>query len=182
MEFKLRKIIEDDLELIMKWRMSPDITKYMRTNPKLTLEGQKKWLEKINISKEVEYWMILVDDMPAGIINLADIDWKNKRATWGWYVGEKHLRSFQLAISLEMSLQEYVFEKLKFNELYSDVLSENKGVIRINELCGSRVIKEEIDEVEKEGKKYSVTYLSITCDIWNEIKKLLNYTRINFDI
>ena len=44
MGINLRTIRDDDLEMIMNWRMRPDITKYMNTNPKLTLEGQRKWL------------------------------------------------------------------------------------------------------------------------------------------
>ena len=42
MAITLREIAEEDLELIMKWRMSEDVTKYMNTNPKLTIEDQKK--------------------------------------------------------------------------------------------------------------------------------------------
>ena len=45
----LRAIQESDLENIMRWRMAEDITKYMNTNPKLTLEGQKKWLAGANM-------------------------------------------------------------------------------------------------------------------------------------
>ena len=43
MSIHLREIREEDLELIMQWRMDPDITRYMNTDPKLTPEGQRKW-------------------------------------------------------------------------------------------------------------------------------------------
>lgn len=46
MSVTLRKVTEGDLEQIMRWRMDPEITRYMNTDPKLTLEGQKKWLPK----------------------------------------------------------------------------------------------------------------------------------------
>ena len=49
---KARKIKEEDLEMIMNWRMSPEVTKYMTTDPKLTLDGQKKWLRKINENRD----------------------------------------------------------------------------------------------------------------------------------
>lgn len=42
MSVTLRKVTEGDLEQIMRWRMDPEITRYMNTDPKLTLEGQKK--------------------------------------------------------------------------------------------------------------------------------------------
>ena len=41
MSVTLRKIRESDLETIMNWRMDPEITRYMNTDPRLTLEGQK---------------------------------------------------------------------------------------------------------------------------------------------
>ena len=47
MSIRLRELREDDLENIMRWRMDPDITRYMNTNPKLTLEGQRKWFKAI---------------------------------------------------------------------------------------------------------------------------------------
>ena len=37
MSVTLRKVTEGDLEQIMRWRMDPEITRYMNTDPKLTL-------------------------------------------------------------------------------------------------------------------------------------------------
>ena len=45
---RFRKVREEDLKIIMHWRMSPDITKYMCSDPVLTIEGQKRWFEKIS--------------------------------------------------------------------------------------------------------------------------------------
>ena len=61
----LREIREEDLENIMRWRMAPDITRYMNTNPELTLEGQKKWLDSIRRNPDVMYWLIQVEEQPA---------------------------------------------------------------------------------------------------------------------
>lgn len=36
---RCRLIKPDDLEMIMDWRMRPEITRYMNTDPKLTIEG-----------------------------------------------------------------------------------------------------------------------------------------------
>ena len=58
MSITLRKIREEDLENIMRWRMDEEITRYMNTNPKLTLEGQKKWLAGIRANPDVDYWLI----------------------------------------------------------------------------------------------------------------------------
>ena len=93
MGITVRNIREEDLALIMQWRMSTDVTRYMNTNPKLTLERQKKWLASISEREDVQYWLIEQDGVPVGVINLADIDYEKKSTSWGYYIGEKRYRS-----------------------------------------------------------------------------------------
>ena len=69
MSVTLRKVTEGDLEQIMRWRMDPEITRYMNTDPKLTLEGQKKWFAKVQQDQDVSYWIIEIDGTAAGVIN-----------------------------------------------------------------------------------------------------------------
>ena len=92
MDIKLRKITENDLEDIMVWRMKPSVTKYMNTDPKLTIEGQKKWFEKISSDPTCRYWVIDVDGVGIGVLGLIDIDHDNKRVSWVWYIGEESYR------------------------------------------------------------------------------------------
>ena len=42
----LREIREEDLENIMRWRMAPDITRYMNTNPELKI-GRASCRERV---------------------------------------------------------------------------------------------------------------------------------------
>ena len=69
MSVTLRKVTEGDLEQIMQWRMDPEITRYMNTDPKLTLEGQKQWFAKVQKDPDVSYWIIEIGGIPAGVIN-----------------------------------------------------------------------------------------------------------------
>ena len=57
---KLRRINDGDLELIMNWRMRPDITRFMNTDPVLTLEGQRKWLRRVESDPDLLYRLILI--------------------------------------------------------------------------------------------------------------------------
>lgn len=178
----LRRIMEDDLEQIMHWRMSESVTKFMNTNPKLTMEGQKKWLASLEENDSARYWMIEVEGEPAGIINLIDPDWENGNTSWGYYIGEEKLRSLKLAISLEMSLYDYCFDILGFKEVHNEVFKLNEGVWKLHVACGNRVVKEGIGEVEKEGVAYDIVHLSIEQEEWFDLRKNKKYERINFDI
>lgn len=66
---KCRKVQESDLERIMHCRMLPEITKYMKTNPVLTMEDQRIWFAKIRDEEKLSleegrkgfYWILEVD-------------------------------------------------------------------------------------------------------------------------
>ena len=182
MKITLRKISEDDLEMIMNWRMSETVTKYMNTNPKLTLEGQKKWLTSLERSKKGRNWMIEVEGVPAGLIYLADIDWKNGTTSWGYYIGEEDLRSLKLAISLEMSLYDYCFDVLGFTEVHNEAFKVNEGVWKLHTACGCKIVKEVLGEIEKEGVAYDIVHLSIERDEWFKIRGNKKYEKIDYDI
>ena len=42
---------EQDLEMVMEWRMRPYVTKYMNTDPVLTIENQRDWFRRIKDSQ-----------------------------------------------------------------------------------------------------------------------------------
>ena len=69
-----RKIKEEDLQMIMEWRMRDDITKYMNSDPILTLDDQRKWLKKINDNQNEWHWLLEVDGVPAGVVSLTGFD------------------------------------------------------------------------------------------------------------
>lgn len=180
MSVTLRAIKEDDLEQIMNWRMSEDITRYMNTNPKLTLEGQKKWLQSISANPDVLYRMIEVDGEPAGVINLTGLSREDGELGWAYYVGEKRLRSMKTALSLEMSMYDYALITLGKKAVYSDVFTLNQGVITLHILCGCEVVEEVKNAVEKEGVFYDVTYLRMTADKWKQVREGKRYEHIEF--
>ena len=64
-----RPIKEEELQMIMEWRMRPDITKFMYTDPQLTLEMQRKWFHSLKGRKDMFSFMIEVDGIPSGILN-----------------------------------------------------------------------------------------------------------------
>lgn len=180
MSVTLRKIREEDLENIMRWRMDEDITRYMNTNPKLTLEKQKAWLASITASSDVRYWMIQVDGQPAGVVNLTGLDNPEGDLGWAYYMGEKKLRSIGTALSLEMSMYDYAFRDLEKKAVYSDVFTLNKGVIQLHKICGCEIVEEKKNHVCKEGVWYDVTFLRMTAKRWIDIRETKKYQKIDF--
>ena len=176
----LREIRETDLENIMRWRMDAEITRYMNTNPKLTTEGQIRWLSSIRENPDVRYWLILVEEQPAGVINLTGLENPEGNLGWAYYMGEKRLRSLGTALSLEMSMYDHALAELNKNAVYSDVFTLNKGVIQLHRLCGCETLEEKKQHVCKEGIWYDVTYLRMTREHWLSVRDTRKYRKISF--
>jgi UDP-4-amino-4,6-dideoxy-N-acetyl-beta-L-altrosamine N-acetyltransferase len=180
MAVTLRKIEDSDLENIIRWRMMPEITKYMNTDPELTLEGQKKWITSIRNNQDVRYWLIEIDHQPAGVINVTGLLNKNGELEWAYYIGEKKLRSMKIAISLEMSLYDYAFKDLDKNVVKGEIFSLNTGVIALHKICGCKVIEEKKQYVCKNHTWYDVTFMGMTKEEWIEISDTKKYEKIDF--
>lgn len=186
---RCRKIREDDLERLMNWRMDPDITRYMNTDPVLTMEGQRKWYEKIckeyekGVSEDREgyYWVIEVDGVPAGFVSLAGVDRTAGKVHTGVYIGEKTKRSLRLTMDLQWNLYRYSFDVLGMNKVCEEVFEANKGVNRILDMCGS--VREGVirNDVCKNGVYYNVVVRGILKDEWDKKKKNLEYNFIDFE-
>jgi len=171
MEITLKKLSEENLENFRIWRMRPDITKYLNTDPVITAEGQLKWFHKIQNDQSQRQWVIYYDDVPIGNLNIIDIDEMNSRCEWGYYVAVKKYCSLQLALFLEMNVYEYAINELGLNKVYSQTFSENKYVLKLHELCGAHrdgVLREHI---RKNGEYHDLVMYSMTAKDWNTDKK-----------
>lgn len=177
---KLRPIQENELEMIMNWRMMPEITKYMYTDPKLTIDQQKEWFSSLKGRTDIIAFMIEVDDVPSGILNITDIDNINQRCSWGYYMAIKEKRSLKLAMALEWNLYDYVFDVLNLNKLTGEIFSFNKAVLRIHTMCGSEIEGELKNHIYKNGQFYDVTVTGILKENWYAIRHKFKYDKIPF--
>lgn len=178
-KISLRPIEYSDLEMIMNWRMDPEITRFMNTDPVLTMKGQKIWLENIRKNSDVRYDLIEIDGELSGVLNVSGLNNTEGILEWGYYIGNKEKRSFITAISLELSLYEYWFAK-GIREIGGFVFRNNKGVIKLHKLCGCVEIPEKNKIVEKNGKEFESVYLSITREKWLSIKDKMRYIKVKF--
>ena len=174
-----RRIRTDDLEMIMNWRMMPEITKFMNTDPVLTLEGQKKWFSKIKESKTDFYWILEVDGVPCGVVSLVNYD--GRQVHTGIYIAVKEKRSLKLILYVQWNLYRYAFDQMKAHKVCEEVFLENKAVNRILDMCGSK--KEGVlrDHVWKNGVYYDVVVRGILKEEWEAQKEKIRYDRIEFE-
>ncbi len=177
MNVSLMRVQESDLQILMEWRMRPDITKYMFTNPVLTMETQKKWYEKLKTDNSQMRWVIYYEDIPIGSYYLVDIDYRNKRCEGGEFIAEKKYRSLDLSISLSCNAYDYVFDVLGLNRIYGYIIPENKNIIALNKMRGFEVEGVMKQHIVKDGQFFDVAILAITRDRWIKLRETIEYDK-----
>jgi len=181
MELIFRKIEENDLELILKWRTMPEVSQYMYSDFKPDMQKQKEWYRKISNDLTTKYWIITVDGEDVGVVNLVDIDLHNSRCNWGFYLGSLNVRGKGVGKSVELNILDYVFTTLKLNKLCGEVFVSNTNVIRMHEKNGSIVEGTRRQHIFKNGEFLDIVEMGITREDWeNNIKDKLEYTKGDF--
>lgn len=181
MSLRLRKMKESDLEKVMNWRMLPEVTEYMYTDPVLNLEKQKIWFDKIKNSPSDLYWIVEMDNTDIGLICINNIDSTNRKCSWAYYIGDTSFRGRGIARALECNIYDYVFYNLNFNKLCAEVFEFNEKVVSIHKKFGSEIEGILKDHIFKNNKFYNVVTMAIFKDKWDEIKKYYEYEKIEIE-
>mgnify|MGYP006311343261 CR=1 FL=1 len=128
-----------------------------------------------------KYWIIQVNDIDIGVINLVNIDEKNQKCTWAYYIANTSFRGKGLGMILECNIYEYVFEKLGLNKLECEVFAFNKKVVNIHKKFGSEVEGILKQHIYKDGQFYDVVKMAILKEKWNDIKSNYDYKKIKIE-
>lgn len=167
-------IEEKDLEMIRKWRNSPEVAQYMYTDDEITPGQQEEWLKKIGKEKNNRYWIIEFQGKKLGLVYLNNIDYTNSKCHWGFYLGDTSLRGKGIGAKVEYQLLNYVFEELQLNKLYGEVFSFNEKVVQMHERFGFRREGYLRQHINKNQKFLDVITIGLLNSEWNQLKETLH--------
>lgn len=134
----LKKINENDLDLIRNWRNSDFVKQFMIYKENITPEMQKKWYQSVN-NEFNYYFIILSQDTPVGLANLKDIDNKLNTAEWGVFLNSSKYLNGIIGIQSTISLLEFAFNELGLKLVRSRILLTNQSAVKFNKQLGVNV-------------------------------------------
>lgn len=183
MPCRLRRLATDDLERVRQWRMLPDITRHMYSDPVITMEDQMRWFERISASDRDRVWIIELLDpaVPVGVLSLSEIDRVHRRCAWAYYLAEPAARGVGLAKPLECSIYDFVFDRLNMNRLWCEVLAVNDRVVKLHERFGSKVEGVLRQHILKGTEVHDVVRMAILKDEWSALRSTFAYAPIEIE-
>lgn len=169
---RLRPITEVDLEKILVWRNSERIRMNMYTDHIITMEEHKAWFERQKQSKSSVYLIFALNGEPAGLVYFTDIDRKNGRSFWGFYLGEEDLPRGS-GTALGWLGLDYAFDRLATRKLCGEVFAFNTSSINFHQKLGFVQEGRFLKHVLKNGGFEDVISFALFREDWEKVREKL---------
>lgn len=167
--YRLRLIEEADLEKMLEWRNSERIRAVMFNDQLIPMDDHRAWFERLKLEKNAICLIFEIKGTPVGVVNVVQIDKRNSRCFWGFYLGETGTPAGSGSVMGYCAL-EYIFEVLGFQKLCAEVLASNLKSIEFHKKLG--FIEEGIfvKHVLKNNKYEDVIAMAHFNEKWIKIK------------
>lgn len=171
-DYRLRPMEESDLEKVLEWRNSERIRANMYTDHSISMDEHRAWFERIREDQSNIYKIFEFRDYPVGVANIVQIDIRNNKCFWAFYLGDMNLPHGSGAV-MEFLFLEYVFEDLKIRKLCCEVFSFNYSTIKLHKKFGFREEGCFKEHIFKNGKYEDVVSLALLNQDWLIVKPKL---------
>lgn len=127
----------EDVEKFTEWLNDFETTDYTgRSGILTTLDGERKYLEE-NSNPEATFVIVtLEDNKMIGSVSLEDINWINRTATLGIFIGDKEFRSKGYGTEAIRLILEYGFKYMNLYNIKLDLMEFNERALKCYEKCG----------------------------------------------
>lgn len=161
MNVTLRPLAIEDTSNIVKWRNSNDVKKNLYTQNDITEEQHLKYFRDFIETKKVYQFIIVADGTDCGTTFFKNIDYINKSAEFGIFIGDPSFRGKGIGSIASLKTVEIGFRDLLLDSIFLTVFSDNKGAIKSYEKAGFKITNTNEKHVLSNGSYVSITEMEI---------------------
>jgi UDP-4-amino-4,6-dideoxy-N-acetyl-beta-L-altrosamine N-acetyltransferase len=170
--FDFKKLQEEDLALVLKWRLKPSVSKYLFTEIDNDLEKQKNWFKRVSQDPTYRYWIIYYQKKPVGLFNFCNLDVTNKRTNAGYYIGEEEYN--QIGGLILPYFYNYAFKNLELNKIYGEVVDGNT-ILKTHLAHGYKLVGTHKEHLFKNNSYHDVHVIELMAKDWLAQKRYQNF-------
>lgn len=157
MNYELVDIKVTDLKLVYNWRNQERIRQMMYNQDPIKWENHLKWYESLSKESAKISKIFRINNEPIGIINVNNINRRNQRCDWGFYIGENDTPKGTGLLLGYVALQ-FILVELGFNKVVGEVLQYNEISKKFHERLGFKLDGVLRQHIEK-GKVFEDVYV-----------------------
>lgn len=160
---RLRNMVEEDLAQVLEWRNSERVRAGMYTDQVIELAQHLAWFQRVKVDASAVYLIFEYDGEPVGVVNFSELDQKNHKGVWGFYLGVEDLPRGVGTLMGRLGLA-FAFGELQLDKLNGEALAGNGASIRFHQRLGFRQEKLLSQYVMKNGKLEDVLVFGLLAE------------------
>lgn len=164
MNLSFREIESEDAEMILHWRTSQRVAKFMKTVVDHGVDEQKRWILNCRKRPDFYHWLIRDQGEDIGYVSLSEYDPINKSASWGFYVGDDE--RVRLGGWVPPPFYHFCFTHLGIERLDAEMLYFNTSVIDLHRLHEYSFSPQRDRILNKAGKDLLLVAMSLEKEIF----------------
>lgn len=171
-KYSLKELEECELKFVLDWRNSERVRMTMYNDHKITMLEHEKWFEKVKKNSTTLVKLLQYENRPIGLVTFSNIDSKNNKCYWGFYIGEQNAPRGSGTIMGLLGL-EFIFERVGIRKLCAEIVDFNEISFNYHKKLGFEEEGRFIKHVLKNGNYIDVISMALFCDKWKGVKKKL---------
>lgn len=132
---KLRPLEEADLEMLLRWRNSDQVRRYMFSTRPISEQEHRRWFEALRDDRSRHPLIFSHDGQPSGFVSFGPVR-HGGISDWGFYVAPDSPRG--TGRMLGDAAISYAFSRLHLHKVCGEVLSLNEASRRFHLSLGFR--------------------------------------------
>jgi diamine N-acetyltransferase len=173
---RLRAAEREDLPRFVAWLNDPEVIRFLKHNWPMSMAQEERWFESMGqqpLNEQVLVIEVKIEQgwKPVGNTAFHKIDWSNRSAEIGIFIGEKEYWNQGYGReSMRLMLQQG-FDTLNLNRIYLRVYENNPRGIRSYEHAGFQHEGRERQAHYMEGRYFDVLRMSVLRSEWQDQQK-----------
>lgn len=161
---------ETDMESCVKWLNDPEVRQFLKHFVPINWKEEEEWFDSQKHSKDnIVLAIETIEGRYIGNMGIHRINWKDRRATTGAFIGEKEFWGKGYGTDAKMSLLNYAFNTLGLQKMCSGAMDFNERSIRYSLRCGYKVEGRLRNHIFRNGRFHDEVLLGIFRGEWKHI-------------
>jgi len=151
--------------MVLKWRNAELVRACMYTDHLISMEEHRAWFAKAKADPASVHLICEEHGVAIGVVNFVQIDRKNSKAFWGYYLDVEKARRGRGSIMEYLAL-DYAFDTLRLRKLCGELFAFNEHVLKLHKKFGFREEGCFRSHVLKNGRYEDVVSIAIFDEEW----------------
>ena len=163
---ELRDFVDDDVHNLFRWRREPEVDRWMYELPPEQFTAHQAWFDNLRADPKRAGWMISLNGAPCGALTLTSISKTQRRAQWGWYIGEAEARGRGAGRAAQALGLDVAFTQFDLHKVWSEVPAGHETALKAQAAAGFRREGYLRRHASKHGEFRDVVLMAILADEW----------------